>query len=56
MNFEEWYKFGTPEEQNCFMGDAEKGWDACKKEILEIIYQYQDIYTSKEMVNKIENL
>lgn len=37
MNFEEWYKFGTPDEQGCFMGDAQKGWDACKNEILKII-------------------
>lgn len=37
MNFHEWYKFGTPEEQNCFMGDAEKGWEACKEEVLKIL-------------------
>lgn len=37
MNFQEWYKFGTPEEQNCFMGDAEKGWEACKSEVLRIL-------------------
>ena len=39
MNFHEWYKFGTPEEQNCFMGDAEKGWEACKEEVLKIIHK-----------------
>lgn len=37
MNFQEWYKFGTPEEQGCFMGDAEMGWEACKKEVLKIL-------------------
>jgi hypothetical protein len=40
MNFHEWYKFGTPEEQNCFMGDAEKGWDACREEVLKLIKEY----------------
>lgn len=57
MNFQEWYKFGTPEEQNCFMGDAEKGWEACKSEVLRILennprcdYYYFDL---KDEIEKL---
>ena len=35
MNFEEWYN--VPGYRNSNIVDAKKGWDACKKEVLNII-------------------
>ena len=47
MNFEEWFKRGTPEEKPCFGSDAEMGWDACKKEVLTILEKHK-LYSSEE--------